>query len=334
MRGGLLGSKTGFVVAALALGACQSIIGISGYEIDEKLDDETGGTDAQGGTKSGGGTKSDGGRNPAAAGEDDVGEGGEQPSGGSETGGSQTGGSPSTVAGAPPVGGEGGGGNGGCTDELDCDDDIDCTVDTCNASGECEHEADTSLCVATIDECVTCQLAIGCVVGESVVQELLLDASFDAQTDDWVEYSDNFENNIFVEAGAQSGTRIAKFGPAPNNAAEEEYADLLQYVTIPDNTVSLSLSGYYRLTPGLKKPAGDYVVAAFYEIGGLDPYTQFHSWAGNSGAKGVWTAFTYEAPRAELLLMWGEEYTFDFVAHTFESVYRFDTLSMKATVCQ
>jgi hypothetical protein len=32
--------------------------------------------------------------------------------------------------------------------------------------------------------------------------------------------------------------------------------------------------------------------------------------------------------------MWGEEYTFDFVTHTFDSVYRFDTLSLEATVCQ
>jgi hypothetical protein len=319
------------VLVALALGACQSIIGVSSYEIDPSLDEaETGGVTSDGGANSSGGKSNEGGNVDPGAGGGDIGQGGEAetPRGGSQNGGSDTGG---TDAGGAPAGGDGG--SGACTKPADCDDAIDCTVDLCR-DGACENTPDTTLCVASNDECVTCQAGIGCVVGDSVVQELLLDPSFDAMTDDWVEYSDNFDNNIFMEAGAQSGTHIAKFGPTPLNAAEEEYADLLQYVTIPENTVSLIFSGYYQLAPGTKKPSADYVVAAFYEIGGLDPYTQFHSWAGNSGAKAAWTAFSYEADQPDIQPMWGEEYTFDLVAHTWDSVYRLDTLSLKATICE
>src|SRR5687768_10219081 len=57
MHGGSLGSRSGFMVAVLALGACQSIIGISGYEVEPSLDeDETGGDSSDGGGKSNGGS--------------------------------------------------------------------------------------------------------------------------------------------------------------------------------------------------------------------------------------------------------------------------------------
>jgi hypothetical protein len=326
MRGGLLGSKSGLAVAALTLGACQTIIGISGYEIDRDLDDEgSGGVAHDGGSMSSGGKPVGGSNVDAGAGGGEVAEGGhgELPRGGSSNG------SGADAGGAP--GGAGGGG--GCTRPADCDDDIDCTVDSCS-DGTCENTPDTTLCVATNDECVTCRAGLGCVVGESMVQQLLLDPSFDESSGDWVEYSDNFDNNIFVEAGAQSGTSIARFGPAPLDAAAREYADLFQYVTIPEHTVSLTFSGHYQLAPGPKKPAAEYVVAGLYEIGAVDPYTEFHSWAGNSGARAAWTAFSYDADQSDIQSMWGVEYTFDLVARTWDSVYRFDSLSLTATVCE
>lgn len=322
MRGGSLGSKSGFVVVTFALGACQSIIGISSYDIDSSLGDgASGGVATEGGATSVSGNSDGGSILDAAAGEagDD-----EVPRGGSDTSGGDTGGAPS--------GGSGDGGSRGCSKPGDCDDGIDCTVETCR-EGACNSTPDTTLCAATNDECVTCQEGIGCVLGDSTVEELLLDPSFDAMTGDWLEYSDHFENNIFVEAGAQSGASIAKFGPAPLDAAEQEYADLLQYVTIPDNTISLTFSGYYKLAPGTKKPSADYVVAALFEIDDLDPYTTFHRWAGNSGGKATWTAFSYQADRANIQPMWGVEYTFDLVAHTWDTVFSLDTLSLKATVC-
>jgi hypothetical protein len=318
MRGRSLGSKSGGVVAALALGACQSIIGISSYDIDPSLDDaEIGGASLEGGATGSPSTSNGGGLVDAGGGD---GGGGQAPRGGTETGGAETGGAPS-------------GGESGCSDPAECDDGIDCTVDTCDA-GVCTSTPDTNLCAATSDECVTCQAGIGCVLGDRVVQELLLDPSFDDMTANWVEYSDNFDNNIFVEAGAQSGARIVKLGPAPLNATKQEYADLLQYVTIPDGTIGLTFSGYYKLAPGTKKPAADYVVAGLYEMGGREPFAQFHSWAGDSGAKTAWTAFSYGADRADIQAMWGLEYTFDVVARTWDSVYRLDTLSLQATVCR
>lgn len=321
MHGGLLGSKSGFVVAGLALGACQSIIGVSDYEIDRSLDED------------GGGSRSDAGKPSGAphsgAGGQDAGNGSADPQerGGHDSGGRAAAGAPNTASGDA-------GSSSGCMNAPDCDDGVDCTEDSCSDDGSCEHVANTALCMPSNDECVTCQLGIGCVVDTSTVRQLLLDPAFDAQSDDWIESSDNFPNNIFVEAGAQSPPRIAKFGPAPVNATEEEYADLLQHVTIPDNTVNLKLTGYYQLAPGTKQPTSDYVVAAFYEIGEREPFSQFHEWAGSSGAQATWTIFSYEAPRDEVRLMWGQDYTFDFVAHTFDSVYRFDTLSLEATICE
>jgi hypothetical protein len=298
----------------LALCACQSIIGISSYDIDPTLDgDTTGGVATEGGAESTGGNSDGGSILDAGAGE---GGDNEAPRGGSDTGGAPS-----------------GGGSDGCTKPDDCDDGIDCTVETCS-EGACTSTPETTLCAAANDECVTCLAGIGCVLGDRVVEELLLDPSFDAVAGDWVEYSDNFAGNVFVEEGAQSGASIARFGPAPPGAAKQEYADLLQNVTIPDNTISLRFSGYYKLAPGNEKPSADYVVAALFEIDDLDPYTTFHRWAGNSGANAAWTAFSYEAERADIQPMWGVEYTFDLVAHTWDSVYRFDTLSLKATVCQ
>jgi hypothetical protein len=313
MRRRSQGSRSGGAVAALALGACQSIIGISGYEIDRSLDDDEGaGVATDGGATSSGAKPVGGGGGDPGAGAGDTGEGGH---------------------GEPPRGGNHNGGSSGDCAPADCDDDIACTVDTCT-DGTCENTPDTSLCVAADDECVTCRAGIGCVLGESFVEELLLDPSFDASSGDWVEYSDNFANNVFMEAGAQSGTRIARFGPAPLGAAEQEYADLLQHVTVPERTVSLTFSGYYQLAPGAKKPSADYLVAAFYEIGGVDPYAQFHSWGGDSGARAAWTAFSYDADRPDLRPMWGVKYTFDLVARTWDSVYRLDSLSLSAKVCK
>src|SRR5687768_1264282 len=138
MRTGLLASKNG-LVASLALGACQSIIGVDSYEIDPSLDrSETGGAATNGGAMSSGG-KSDGGSNvDPGAGGGDIGEGGE---GETPRAGSQNGG---TDAGGAPVGGAGGS-DGGCIEPADCDDDIDCTVDTCR-DGACENTPDTTLC--------------------------------------------------------------------------------------------------------------------------------------------------------------------------------------------
>jgi hypothetical protein len=317
-------------LAIALVGACSNIIGVSDYEIDPKLDEGNGtaGSEASGGSDGGGsdtgGTNSGG----KTAGGTDT--GGATP-GGADTGGTEAGGM--NAGGATP-GGEGGSGGAlqsECETAGDCDDTIDCTTDTCNASGSCVHTAKDTLCDATL--CETCQLGIGCVAGPMTTTQLLLDPSFDGPAGDWDETSSD-GINVSTVAGAQSGTKVAKFGPAANNATEQQYSDLLQYVTIPAGTVGLTLKGYYKLTPGVKAPADDYLVAAFYEDGEVMPAAQFHSFEATAGAQATWKAFSYSAPKADVAVMVGQEFSFDLVAHVWDTVFQFDTLQLNATVCQ
>jgi hypothetical protein len=220
----------------------------------------------------------------------------------------------------------------GCQVAGDCDDTIDCTTDTCNAKSECIHTPKNTLCDASA--CETCQAGIGCVAGEKTTMQLLLDPNFDLESNDW---ADAMSDGVSVQTvvGAQSGTKAAKFGPGDITADEQYYADLLQWVTIPERTVALNLTGYYKLTPGTFMAADDYVVAAFYEDGAVKPLTQFHSFEATTGAQAAWKMFTYNIPKTDdVPSMAGTEYTFDLVAHVWDTVFQFDSLQLNATVCQ
>lgn len=289
-----LGPRHGLILGACLLGACQTIIGISGYEIDPALDGAAGETSASGGDSALGGGPSD----PGAAG----------------------------MAGMPEPEPE-------CTTSEDCNDTIGCTVDACE-DGTCTHTADRSRCPSEAGECLDCQLNIGCVAVAADVRELLLNPTFDDAKIEWKEYSDNNEGNLFIEEGAQSASRVARFGPAPPPATVEEYADLSQTITIPEHTTSLRLTGYYQLAPGTLQLDEDYAAAALYELGELQPASEFHSWAGTSGAQSEWKQFSYDASRSEVEALQGLDVTFDLIAHVRESVYRFDTLSLRATICE
>jgi hypothetical protein len=318
MRGGLF--RIGFGLAGFGvLGACSNIIGLSSYDIDPSLD--AGGS----------------------AGKTMTGDAGE-PTGGTHNmtnaGGEPTGGSPMMNAGGEPTGGStmmGDAGmagmpiTGGCQSAKDCDDTIDCTTDTCGANGECQHAPKDTLCDSSL--CETCQAGIGCVAGPKTTMQLLADPNFDLDTGDWDDSGSDVAN-IMVVAAAQSGTRAAKFGPAPKNATEQQYSDVLQWVSIPKGTVALTLKGYYKLTPGTDTPADDYLVAALYEDGAIKPFTQLHSFEATAGAQPNWKAFTYSAPKSEVAMMGGNDYTFDLVAHVWDTVFHFDSLELNATVCQ
>ncbi len=307
----------------IAVGACSRIIGISEYEIDPDLDEHA---------SSGGGSRLTDAGAPASgdAGESGRTRGGETTGGsssggdtsGGDSGGAINGGATSTAAGAPA----------GCESAADCDDDIVCTVDVCLPSGKCRNTADDSACDAM--KCQTCQAGVGCVAGPTDDLDLLTDPGFDGKNEDWVETSDTFaDQNIFASAQAQTPPNIAKFGPAVSGAEEQEYADLLQYVVIPERAVSITLSGYYKVAPGLTLPGDDYTVAAFYELGATSPTAEFHSWPGDE-AQAAWKAFSYDVSRAEVAEMAGREYSFDLVAYSWESVFQFDSLRMTARVCE
>jgi hypothetical protein len=323
MRARCLWFWSASVLSPLATSACSDIIGISGYRIDTDLD----AADASG----------SGGAGPA--------------------GGESAAGSPPTQAGAPATtggeltGGAASDGSGGslpmddvadggarlstpsCESALDCDDGIDCTEDVCDALGACQHAVDDSRCDRF--KCQSCEAGVGCVAGQSTSWSLLTDPGFDGTHDDWVESSQSFDDqNIFPDQSAQTPPRVARFGPAPLDATQQEYADLLQDVQVPEGTVALRLTGYYRLSPGRSARDEDYVVAGLYETGHDEPRVQFHVWRGDGDAKAAWTPFTFDAARADLVDMGGQAYTLDLVAYSWETVFSFDSLSLSATVCQ
>lgn len=291
--------------------ACQTLIGLDDYQIDGSLDQE-----ATAGGAGGAGTSANAG----------------EPAGGEPAGGAPN-------AGQPAIGGSGGDGSAGepslpeCTRASDCDDTIDCTIDSCNPSGQCVHEADDSACLPEANECVSCRLGIGCVARPVVVEELLLDPAFDLGEGDWTEDSDSFARLIYADASAHSAPSFAQLGPAPKGVVEE-YADLYQYVSIPQGTQSITLSGYYQLSPGTQRPTQDLAVAALYESGTGDYALLWHVWEGINPAQSSWKEFSYTASRDELEALTGGPYTFDLLSYTADTVFRFDSLSLRATVCE
>jgi len=316
MRGLL---RSGLVWVGLALGVgCSNIIGISDYKIDPDLDPQKTG---EGGSGDEGGSSNQGASAAPNAGQ--AGEGGAQPSSGS-------GGQAGELV-------RGGGGVGGVEAEpcmpADCDDDIDCTVDSCDEAGACQHTADTSLCDADDDECVVCRVGIGCVAGEMVTQELLLDPNFDEPAGDWIEdlrYTD--QSMIITEdSDAHSGGYSAWYLGVLDTATEQSYLDLLQYVTIPPNTKRLRLSGMYELFNGVKAADEDYVFAGLFQ--GSEEMLEFHQWFGDDPEAYPWTAFEYLAPQTLLEDVLGLEVTFDIYGYNWDSEFYFDTLSLEATVC-
>jgi hypothetical protein len=324
MRGGLLKSWSG-VCLALAIGACSNIIGISSYEIDPSLDE------AQAGASSGGGESGTGGGGQA----------GENSAGASGNGAATEGGSGNPEPGAggsDAVGGDSSGGGEppvipGCRGAQDCDDEIDCTVDVCAADGSCNHQADDTTCDPS--RCETCRLGIGCVASDMTTMPLLTDGNFDQASSGWTQDSDR--ENIVTSAMAQSGTRLAQFGPGPGtpDATEQEYDDLYQLVSIPEAAVAVTLTGYYKLTPGQKAPTENKLWAALYQ-GRDTAYTAlFFKLDGDLPAKNAWgTPFSYTLSTADLHEIAGLDFSFDIVATLWDSAYQLDSLQLTASVCE
>lgn len=300
------------------VGACSNIIGVSSYEIDPALDEGSGGKSGRAGSGNEpiGATAGEGG--DGTAGSDSP--GGKTSTGGKGSAGSTTAG---TGAGGEPPAPD-------CTTAAQCDDEIDCTTDSCNA-GTCVHTPKDTLCDSA--QCEICTVGIGCVAGPKDTVQLLVDPNFDLSAIEWDD-SGSDGTNVVTLAGAHSGTKVAKFGPAGPAAEEQEYSDLLQWVEIPVGTVALTLTGWYRATAGTTAPEDDYVVAAFYEDGGTRPFSQFHSFEAASSAAPAFKMFSYNAIKSDVKEMAGNEYSFDLVGYAWDSVFYFDTLQLNATVCQ
>lgn len=334
MRGSLRSWSA--LVLLTALGACSNIIGVSDIEIDPSLD--AAGSGGKGDPGAGG--KGSGGSTVLPQGGDEAGgtagsaQGGKT-SGGTDSGGTDSGGTAGVAGSSGGAGSSGEAGMGGeppvdpdgC--EESCDDEIACTEDSC-VEGECVHVADDTFCEAS--SCETCRVGIGCVAtGTKTTQELLADNGFDLNVGDW---DDQSPANIVVEAAAVSAPHLLKLGPAAPNATKYLYADVYQWVTVPDRTVGLSLSVSYQFAPGAKNLDEEYAVIALYLDGDVDPFTQFHEFEGGAPAQPSWKTVSYAAAASDVALMSGLDFSLDFVAHSFDGVYRFDNVKLTATVCE
>jgi hypothetical protein len=348
---GFLRLFSGVVLVAAPV-ACSNIIGVSELEIDPSLgvagsgaSSGSGGTSSggtsSGGTSSGGtssgGTSSGGDSTLPEAGETSGGAAGSSAQGGTSTGGG---------AGAGTSGDAGAGGEppSGCRDASDCDDQIACTDDTCLPNGECRNTADDTACTAATGKCTSCRPGIGCVDFEPAQKdlELLLDPKFDELTGDWQEFSD--VDAVSSDAAAQSGTHSVFFSAAPANATETRFFDVAQIVHIPAGTIKLTASGWYKMlwAPEEKpeRPRSDeYVTLTLFSVDPDDDgeyvrYLDFHTWDGDDPEQTTWKAFTYEASKAALNKVQDLEITLDLVAETWDTKFYFDTMSLKATVCE
>lgn len=332
-------------VAAL-LGACANVIGVSGYDIDPSLDPTPAGAGSGGNS-----TEPQGGGRPTAGGGEPADPGGAPGEGlGGHAQGGQAGGSAGSgvggnagdpgLAGNGPdlVGGQGGTGTGPdveCLSALECDDEIACTVDSCSVDGQCTHTADSSLCAARLGECMACDAALGCVNRAPATKELLKDKNFDLLTGDWSEYSVNYEYSIFSWNHADTPENVAEFGPTPLDVDEQEYGFMSQRVTIPQTTVKLTLSGVYQLAPGgTALDIYDSVYVSLYAGATQTQVHTFNIWNGTDIERTIWRSFSYEATRADLASVLGKQARLEFEAYAWDSLFDFDTLSLKASYCQ
>jgi len=321
----------------VVLGACSNIIGISSYEVDPTLDDTGDAGGAQGGTETNGGVSSSGSKNGGGAGAPAAGEG-------PGTGGDSTGGTANAAGGEAGAGGDAGAPPiTGCASAKDCDDTIDCTIDACDPQGNCTHTTDDTVCMPLAGNCGTCTAGIGCVETPGTVKELLLDPNFDEKTGDWTEFKDGLPTSIVADATAQTPGTAVHFGPAPVNATVQGFIDLSQQITIPANAIALSVSGYYKLTPGkvgglTRDASDDYATLTLFSLddgtGNFTRFVDYHEWDGTDPKQIVWTAFTYTTSKAVLNKVRDIDVTLDLVTETWDTRFLFDSLSLKATVCE
>lgn len=304
MSPALCTSRSSMALAAAVLLGCQTIIGIADYEIEPTLGQGAGGDSAAGA----------GGEHLADAGE-------RSPAGG-----------PGGGAGEPGMAGSGGSFS-GCRKDLDCDDTIPCTDDRCGLDGICQHLAKQELCVSTHGNCLRCELGLGCVQAPTELRELLRDGSFDLDEGAWLWEIEEHGEPIVAEPDAHSGGRAVRMGPSLASGVQA-YADVSQRLVIPKNTQSLQLSGYYQVEPGPTKPGEDSVYGACFDVVDDDLVANFYDWSASGGEQNTWKAFSHSASRSDVLEMWETEYAFALVAYTTGSAFRFDSLSLQATVCE
>ncbi|HEY6079041.1 MAG TPA: hypothetical protein VIW29_09575 [Polyangiaceae bacterium] len=313
----------GLVLGGLAC-SCSALIGLDDYEIEPSLDAQGGSAEpSAGGSAAGDGAQAGG--NGGVPSKSDGGAAGDPGSAGE--------GGTAGVSGAVGAGGT------GC--DTSCDDDIECSVDSC-VEGKCVHTPSSALCDADDDECVTCELGIGCVARLATVTQILSDPHFDLNSGDWSQdIRDNDAQDFIInpDPTAHSAANAAWWMPAPADAIGQAYADLIQVIELPLQTKVLRLSGVYELTAGVLAPSDDYATAGIFR--GATELVEFHTWRGSAGAKASWTTFEYRAPPdqlASLLETLADDpdfgITFDIFGETWDSKFGFDTLSLEAVGCE
>lgn len=251
----------------------------------------------------------------------------------SSRGGDRAGAGGASVGGAHEAGAAGSGGDRDeCSQAAECDDGIDCTRDSC-VEGRCRLEPDSALCPADTDSCQTCDSTLGCVPALKTTVEMLSNAGFEEGSSAWDEQN-SFNYNVVPDPSAQSGEYSALL--RHGSSLTQGISDLYQWVELPERTVSLEVSGYYKVAPAVvDSEQPNFAEVAIYEYPSTTATVTFLELDGSVGTNGEWRRFAETASGLELehLQKASTAYSLDLFAATVGADFRFDTLSLRATVC-
>jgi hypothetical protein len=246
-----------------------------------------------------------------------------------------------------------------CISKDDCPDDgFSCTEEICDA-GLCKTSSNDSVC-ADGDDCADiCDPAngaagTGCVQTTEYTSELLTDGSFEDAMTYWTAFNctvdtagvcDVLGSDVaayIVSGGTPFGSTFMRL-----TASASFFADLYQVVTIPEGTLRLEASGYYRAGVGSGGPSDpdDYLRGAFWdndlgEYVGDFLYTatpQVQDYDQPSMTTG-WTEFSYSIEPSTNFPLTSGSAEYNLAAWTDDSEptvgYDVDNVSLKAISCQ
>jgi hypothetical protein len=190
------------------------------------------------------------------------------------------------------------------------------------------------LCEAGPGECQACERGVGCVARATTTAELLLDKDFDELSGVWKEASATYFYTIFPSQYADTPDYLVELGPADLDALEQEHATMSQTFVLPAGTQKLTFSGQYQLYPGgTQLDIEDSTRVALHLGANASEAYLFNVWLGVEPGVQFWKGFSYEASSAELAVLLGKKTRLEFEANTWDTVFDFDSLSLKATVC-
>ncbi len=230
-----------------------------------------------------------------------------------------------------------------CVDNSGCDDGIACTTDTCT-DGVCENTPKDSACADSGDVCSPslCVADVGCqVVDISVDSELLVDGNLDSLSPNWQQASSSGYYIVSADTSidpdnapilAETSPYFAWLGGVPG-----EFSEIFQRVSLPEGTISLQLSFYYRIASSVTTDDFDVAGARLRNATGDDELYVFADWANQDESLG-WQPFEASIDAASWA---GDDVQVYFFAQMSERAdgdesntnFFIDSVSLVATVC-